>query len=885
MKSAHVSAASARSGKPGTPPKAMPPPSRQPLLWAALAYAAGVVAGSYTWRPPLWWLIALIVFTASGAYFVRRRAVAAFALGLSAIFVAGALTIQVRAPNSGDNGVLAFADGRDLIITTHVVKEGNLRERIAGDAQQKLDLETEKISIGDQSFPVHSGIRVSFYGHEVRNDEVRNESEVRVDASMPLFHYGERLRFPGKLNLPHNFRNPGAFDYREYLAENGIVAIGSAKADTVELLPGFAGSRVELWRTRLRRSLIERIQLLWAPDKAVLLDALLIGENSFLGRDTLTEFQRTGTYHVLVISGLKVAILALVIFWLLRRIRVSNVFAGIFTVLITVGYAFVTGVGAPVWRATLMLALYLSAKTLYRQRSILNTIGAAALALLLVDPTALLGASFQLSFLCVLVIAGIGTPILQRTTQPLSLALRSLDSTSYDSALAPRLAQVRLDLRMVAGRMQRFVGKRFPLIALSGAARLLLIGCEFLVISTVLQAGFALPMAYYFHRAALVSLPANILAVPLTEIVMIAAIAALTASYASLTLAKIPVMVAGAALQAMIGSVRWLGALRIADARVPTPQLTVILLSAGAVVLAMALSRCRWWFAATGLTALALSAFWICAVPPNPLLRPGVLELTAIDVGQGDSILLVSPQGRTLLVDGGGIPFWMHSELDIGEDVVSPYLWSRGFHQLDVVALTHAHADHLAGLTVVLANFHPHELWLGVNSPSPELQRLVSEAKVLGIPVVLHKAGDSLEIGGAKIAVLAPPRDQEVRASRPNDESLVIKISYGETSALLEGDAEKKTEKQVAEENPQADLLKVAHHGSATSTIPELLAAVHPRFAVISVGARNVYGHPRQEVLERLAEAHVQTYRTDLDGAVTFYLDGKTVISPATVLP
>jgi competence protein ComEC len=132
---------------------------------------------------------------------------------------------------------------------------------------------------------------------------------------------------------------------------------------------------------------------------------------------------------------------------------------------------------------------------------------------------------------------------------------------------------------------------------------------------------------------------------------------------------------------------------------------------------------------------------------------------------------------------------------------------------------------------------------------------------------------------GSEVAVLAPPRDAEVHPSRPNDESLVIKISYGATSALLEGEAEKKTEQQVARESPQADLLKVAHHGSATSTVPEPLAAVHPRFAVISVGVRNVYGHPRREVLERLEEAHVITYRTDMDGAVTFYLDGKTVTS------
>jgi len=184
----------------------------------------------------------------------------------------------------------------------------------------------------------------------------------------------------------------------------------------------------------------------------------------------------------------------------------------------------------------------------------------------------------------------------------------------------------------------------------------------------------------------------------------------------------------------------------------------------------------------------------------------------------------------------------------------------------------------------VLANFHPRELWLGVDSPSPELQTLLHEAKALGIPVVLHRAGDSLEVGGAKVAVLAPPRDAEAHASRPNDESLVLKISYGETSALLEGDAEKKTERQVAQESPQADVLKVAHHGSATSTIPELLAAVHPHFAVISVGARNVYGHPRPEVLDRLAEAHVLTYRTDMQGAVTFYLDGKTVSSQLAAL-
>jgi competence protein ComEC len=229
-----------------------------------------------------------------------------------------------------------------------------------------------------------------------------------------------------------------------------------------------------------------------------------------------------------------------------------------------------------------------------------------------------------------------------------------------------------------------------------------------------------------------------------------------------------------------------------------------------------------------------------------------VLELTAIDVGQGDSILLVSPEGRTLLVDGGGLPHWVQSELDIGEDAVSPYLWWRGISRLDVVALTHAHADHMGEMGAVLANFRPRELWLGVDSPSPELQELVHEAKALGIRVVQHREGDRLDLGGAAVRILAPPIGFVGSTSRPNDESLVMKITYRGRSAF-------------------------GHHGSNTSTIPELLAKVHPRFAVISVGTRNTYGHPRREVLGRLEKSGVAKYRTDLNGAVTFYLDGRNV--------
>jgi competence protein ComEC len=301
-------------------------------------------------------------------------------------------------------------------------------------------------------------------------------------------------------------------------------------------------------------------------------------------------------------------------------------------------------------------------------------------------------------------------------------------------------------------------------------------------------------------------LPANIIAVPLTELAMMSAIAATMVGYASPVLAEIPGWIAGFALQAMSGTVRWISHFRVADVRVATPTASVGIAGMIAIVLAIVLIRRRPWMAAAGLAGLMISAFWIVAIPRRPEIHRGELEVTAIDVGKGDSILLVSPQGRTLLVDAGGIPQWMHSDLDIGEDVVSPYLWSRGISDLDAVVVTHAHADHIGGMGTVLANFHPHELWLGVDSPAPELQTLLKEANHLGVEIVPRKAGDQFEMGGSTVRILAPDPDPVSHVGRANDDCIVMKVSFGGTSALLEGDAERAAERKITDEEPQADL-------------------------------------------------------------------------------
>jgi competence protein ComEC len=592
---------------------------RHPLLWGSLAFSAGVLFGHYAWRPPLWLLLAWLVFALSAAYLLHRRTTAAFTLALATLFMLGALVFQLNSSSDlGAPAISEFTDRRDLLITAHIIAEGVIREEPPDHFYQRVDVETEQIVTDDRNLQITSRIRVSFYG----NQSVHENG----NAALSLFHYGERLRFPAHLNLPRNFRNPGSFDYRAYLAENGITALASVKMSTVEVLQGFAGNRMELWRTRIHGSIIEKVRLLWPPAQAGLMDAMVVGEDAFLERPTRVDFQRSGTYHVLVVSGMNLSILALVIFYVLRRLRVSDLLACLLTLALSVGYAWLTDVGPPIWRATLMVAVYMGARLLYREKSMLNAIGAAAVALVVVNPHTLFGASFQLTFLCVWLIAAVGLPILERTIQPWSRGLRYLHSTSFDFLLQPKIVQLRLDLRMIAARLQRFFGSSLPLPALSITARVLLATLELLMISAIMQIGLALPMAYYFHRATVVGLPANILVVPLTEVLMPAAVSAVALSYVWLPLAKIPAWIAALALEGIVGTVRWLGGLQVADIRVPTPISAAILCAVAALVVAMILARRRPALALVGLAALAASAFWIC--PPFRRARRSAPEFS-----------------------------------------------------------------------------------------------------------------------------------------------------------------------------------------------------------------------------------------------------------------
>jgi competence protein ComEC len=262
----------------------------------------------------------------------------------------------------------------------------------------------------------------------------------------------------------------------------------------------------------------------------------------------------------------------------------------------------------------------------------------------------------------------------------------------------------------------------------------------------------------------------------------------------------------------------------------------------------------------------------------QPWVRPqptGMLELTAIDVGQGDSLLVVLPRGEIMLIDGGGKLVYgrqRKSNLDIGEDVVSPYLWSRGIRRIDVMVATHAHQDHIGGLPSVMLNFRPRELWTGANPPT----ELLDLARKLGIPAAQRYPTGRIERSGATLEILAPAA--EYSAQKPgNNDSLVLRVRYGSRSFLLTGDMERGIEARLlaAGIDLHADVLKVGHHGSRTSSTEAFLDAVSPSVALISAGFENGFGHPHPDVLGRLEARHAAILRTDLGGLVSARTDGK----------
>jgi competence protein ComEC len=749
-----------------------------------------------------------------------------------------------------------------------------------------FDFEPSEATQGGQAFAVQGTIRVYYFPQEGSSRRPPGPRSLDVVYGEPLALSLRNLR------RPRNFLNPGSFDYEAYLRRQGIAFTGLVRADEITRLSGQGGSRwasaVFTLRSRLLGYLDQRFPSGQdQTDQGAILKAILLGDDNDLDLDTESDFQASGTYHVLVVSGLHVTALAAGLFWLLSLLRVPSIASTLLVAGAVVGYTAVAGSGIPVVRAALMVLLYLVARLVYRERALLNSIAAAALLLLVFNPSDLRDPSFQLTFLAVFVLASIAVPVIQWTTSPYRAALRDLDNPEKDLHLEPRQTQFRMDVRTLLNyccdparlNQRRWRWLRRGLQSAASGALAVLEGVVFVVF---MQASFALVMAIYFHRVTWSGIAANLLVIPLTAVLIPAGFVVLAVSLISWPVASFGGAFLGGLVSVLQWITAWTASLTELTRRVPTPPLW---LTAGFLALLVCMAiladrRSRWfWLATAGLLSLC---FILTIAPYRPVLSGGKLEVTALDVGQGDALFVVFPEGKTMLVDAGGGPgmteAFQRAGLDLGENVVSPYLWSRHIKTLDIVVATHADQDHIGGMRSLLSNFRVGELWVGPGDESKKLARTLQALSGKSIPVRYPSGGDSREIDRVETAVLWPPPDWSPRR-KENNNSLILRLGYGRRHILLPGDVEATIERQLrkADAPLRSDVLKVSHHGSNTSTTSGFLEGVAAGFGLISVGPYARYGHPRRETLERLRLAGVRIYRTDHDGATTFLTDGNRI--------
>ncbi|HEV7797962.1 MAG TPA: ComEC/Rec2 family competence protein [Pyrinomonadaceae bacterium] len=746
--------------------------------------------------------------------------------------------------------------------------------------------------------------------------------------------YGARISVMTLLERADDFRNPGVSSFTEYLDRKGYDASGFVKSPL--LIQRLDNERVFLplaWLYEWRRRLQTEIDARFSNETAGVLDAALLGNRYNLSRATSERFREGGTFHVLVISGLHITFLGGLVFLIARRFTKKRALQFLLSAAMLWAYSLAVGAESSVVRAALMFTVVLLAPLVSRRAASLNALGGASLVLLVWRPTDLFDPSFQLTFVSVLAIVIFAWPLLQKmseigswrptreTPYPPSCAtwLRSLcESLFWSERDAQReLERTNYSYNLfklpLAGKLERIHLQR-PLRYVFGA----------LVVSAGVQVALLPFLVVYFHRLSFASFLLNIgVSLMMAGVAILGAGALLIAQF-STALAAPLIGLTNGLNWTMVHSVDPFARVGVASIRLPEyagwaaviyglyylplGTLAVALMRWRPLQLSGVATQRRTGIPAcpgqTGKSvlrrivrlAVAAQLFAIAFVVIHPFSagRPhGKLRIDFLDVGQGDSALITFPDNTTLLIDGGGRPgpFQQNritAEADgeetfdretrsVGEAVVSEYLWWRGLDHVDYILATHADADHIDGLNDVARNFQVRAA-LVARTPEqdPEYARFSDTLIKQQIPLRIIGAGDVLRFGDVTATVLSPLPLANPNAPSRNNDSIVLRLQFGRRAMLLTGDIEMSGEERLlrANENLRVDVVKVAHHGSKTSSIAPLIAATQPRFAVISVGQTSIFGHPSPDVVERWKIAGAQVLTTGNRGTITVMTDG-----------
>ena len=619
-------------------------------------------------------------------------------------------------------------------------------------------------------------------------------------------------------------RNPGEYDYGRYLELNDIHGV----VDVLQVSPVLKPAHYTLsaFVNSAQRYFYTTLDRLHEKRYSSFLKGIVLGYRADLAEDVKQSFIDTGTIHILAVSGENVAFVALVLFSIFELLRFNRIAAAISSIAGLVLYMLITGSTASVVRATIMAAVVLLGSCFERKSDMVNSISIAALLLLLWNTETMYDVGFQLSF------AAVGSIIY----------------------FYPKLIDSGQKI------LQRV--KRFPL-----AEELI----KLLAVSLAAQIGTLPFTAYYFGKISFVSCVANIIVVPVSGLNTILGFIEILTAPLSMALASCY----SAVNDCFLWFVLWFVG---AAAKMPFAFYNISSLGVPAIVIyycsiagIFVLRKDNLKYAVIGML-IAANGYLFNEVLLEHASR---VRICSFDVGQGDSFLLEFPGHRSMLIDAGP----SNKFVDAGERFIAPYLKREGISSLKYAVLTHPHADHYGGIRRVAQNIHIDTVVIPSLSSYPiQFRSLIDSLKCMGICIRKVSSGDQLYIGNEERIYVLNPSVYNTHNRNLNDCSIVMKIYFGTASFLFTGDAGEDIEHALGRKYSallQSDVLKIGHHGGDMSTGPEFLKKVNPSMALISVGRKNMFGHPSGAVMKELKKKGIAVFRTDMDHAAIIESNGR----------
>ena len=665
--------------------------------------------------------------------------------------------------------------------------------------------------------------------------------------------YGDKIEVNGEFIEPSTRRNYNGFDYKAYL--KSLKIYGSLKVDNVKVISKDNGNKLLTFANEINLKIKENISKLIQDKYSSIFTGLILGDTSNIEEDIQDDFKIANISHVLAISGMHITYIVIGIEMMLKKL-IGKAKTRIITVIVLILYMFITGFSPSVVRASIMGIFLLVSKLIHRKNDIWTSISLSLLILLVYNPFLISNVGLQLSYL--------GT-----------IGIVCFNKNIYSFLRKIKIRNKKLRYK-INRKLILFVDKIKEILSVTLSAQI--------VILPIMLFNFNVLGIYFFISNILVSLIIG-------PVIIIGFVCTLI-SFLSIKLAKLLAIFMELGIKFLV-NIAEISHLPFSKIYIPTPKVWYIILYYILIIIInkiyvsfnsknpsftdiriknlIALYKYKFKQNRKKISKIIITISCILILFSVFNIFPRNLKIHFLDVGQGDCTFIVTPDNKTILIDGGGST---SNEYDVGESTLLPYILDRGYTKLDYIFISHFDQDHVGGIFTILEELKVGQVYISKqDEDSANYQKFLEVIEERKIRVKVLKQGDSLKIGKDLYFDILWPIEEPIQENILNNNAMVMKLRFEKFSMLFTGDIEEIGEKKILEVYGKkassilkADVLKVAHHGSKTSTIQEFLESVNPRVCLIGVGKNNMFGHPANEVIERLSGSKI--YRTDENGEI-----------------